>query len=88
MDTQGLDTIVFKSGDSILSRFVGLQSELSFKPLYEGAPMFRETLELYERAGFVLSALVPNNAGFFPYLVEMDCVMFRPDMQPPSSGNT
>ena len=47
-----------------------------------------ETIDAYRAKGFELSALVPNNAGTFPILVEIDCVMFRQDALPVTVGST
>jgi FkbM family methyltransferase len=77
MDTQGNDLAVVEGAGDALRSFVGLQSELAIRKLYEGATGFAETIEAYRGRGFELSALVPNNAGTFPILVEIDCVMFR-----------
>lgn len=80
LDTQGYDvTIVSNTGPTLLE-FVGFQSELSVKPLYRDSVDFREALKLYESRGFELSAIVPNNAGHFPVLVECDCIMVRRDL--------
>jgi FkbM family methyltransferase len=76
MDTQGFDMAVFKGGSSVLSRFVGLQSELSIAPYYDGAALWLDSLAAYEKAGFVLAALVPSSAGM-GQLHEIDCIMFR-----------
>lgn len=84
MDTQGSDLAVFRGGAPIIAAFVGLQSELSVRPLYADAVDFREALSEYEAAGFRLSAFVPNNAGHFPELVEIDCIMMRPEALEPA----
>jgi FkbM family methyltransferase len=77
MDTQGHDLKVFAGAAQSVATLVGLQSELSFVPLYEGAPTAETALSIYRRSGFVLTALVPNNEGHFPDLLEMDCIMYR-----------
>jgi FkbM family methyltransferase len=77
MDTQGNDLAVVEGAGNALHAFVGLQSELAIRKLYEEAAGFVETIAAYRAKGFELSALVPNNAGTFPVLVEVDCVMFR-----------
>lgn len=82
MDTQGNDAAVVAGAGGVLSHFVGLQSELAVRKLYQGAADFAESLASYEALGFELSALVPNNAGHFPLLVEIDCVMFNRAMAP------
>jgi FkbM family methyltransferase len=77
MDTQGHDLAVAKGAGDCMAQFVGLQSEMSIKTIYEGSPDYREMLDFYESKGFVLSAFVPNNEGHFPDLVEIDCIMYN-----------
>ena len=77
MDTQGHDLSVAAGAGDRLRDFVGLQSELAIRRLYKGAPSYEEALRFYRERGFELSALVPNNLGHFPRLLEIDCIMFR-----------
>ena len=77
MDTQGHDLSVAIGAGDRLRDFVGLQSELAIQRLYADSPSYEEALEFYRRSGFELSALVPNNLGHFPRLLEIDCIMFR-----------
>ena len=79
MDTQGHDVRVAMGAGSQLRSFIGLQSELAIKRLYEDAPGYEEALDYYRGQGFELSALVPNNLGHFPRLLEIDCIMYRAD---------
>ena len=78
LDTQGHDVDVVQGADSYIGGFVGLQSELGLTTLYKGSKSFHEALEYYNTLGFKLSALVPNNAGAFPDLNEVDCLMYNP----------
>jgi FkbM family methyltransferase len=80
MDTQGHDVAVANGAGKQLKQFVGLQSELAIKRLYDDSPSFQEALEFYRERGFELSALVPNNFGHFPRLLEIDCIMYRADL--------
>ena len=80
LDTQGLDVEIVTSGRDIIHEFVGLQSELSIRRIYEHSVDFRQAITFYQELGFELSALVPNNSGCFPLLVEMDCIMVRSDI--------
>ncbi|ARP94991.1 FkbM family methyltransferase [Bordetella genomosp. 13] len=80
MDTQGYDVNIVKGSPEAVREFVGLQSELAIAKLYADSVDFREAITEYERHGFTLSALVPNNAGHFPILVETDCIMVRSDL--------
>jgi FkbM family methyltransferase len=77
MDTQGHDLAVAEGAGAALREFVGLQSELAIKRIYDGAPSYDEALQFYRARGFELSAFVPNNAGHFPVLIEIDCIMYR-----------
>jgi len=78
MDTQGHDVQVVQGAAAYISKFVGLQSELGLTTLYKGARDFHEALDYYRTLGFKLSALMPNNAGSFPDLNEVDCLMYNP----------
>ncbi len=75
MDTQGNDIMIAKGSEDYLKNFVGLQSELSIKKIYKNTSNYSETIEYYISQNFELSALVPNNEGHFPHLVEIDCIM-------------
>jgi FkbM family methyltransferase len=80
LDTQGYDTAIVSHAGASLMEFVGLQSELAVKKLYVDSNDFRDALTMYEGRGFTLSALVPNNAGHFPRLIEIDCIMVRTEL--------
>jgi FkbM family methyltransferase len=80
MDTQGFDLAVLRGAGDALSRFVGFQSELSVRRIYQQAADFRDALSFYQSLGFDISAFVPNNAGHFPALIEIDCIMVRRDL--------
>lgn len=80
MDTQGFDLAVLRGAGAVLQSFVGFQSELSIRRIYQDAADFREAITFYQSLGFDLSAFVPNNAGHFPALIEIDCIMVRRDL--------
>jgi hypothetical protein len=77
MDTQGYDSVIADSAGDILQEFIGIQTEVSFVRLYSDSITFHESVDFYARRGFTLSALVPNNAGHFPYLIEQDAVFIN-----------
>ena len=77
LDTQGNDLAVVQGAGDLIGRFVGIQTEMSVKKLYEGSASLGESLAALQALGFEPSAFVPNNAGHFPRLIEMDCVLFR-----------
>ncbi|MER8950803.1 FkbM family methyltransferase [Mesorhizobium sp. M0959] len=74
MDTQGFDVEVFKGASSVLSQFVGMQSEVSLKTIYEGAPTWREAIAVYEAAGFEVTALYAVHPEATE-LLDMDCYL-------------
>lgn len=80
MDTQGFDVRIVRNSQTVIRDFVGLQSELAVTKLYDDSVEFREALTEYQHSGFGLSAFVPNNAGHFPRLLELDCIMVRDDL--------
>lgn len=77
MDTQGYDVEIMRHAGGALGHFIGIQSELAIKKLYENSIDYKSAIEFYETLGFSMSAFVPNNSGHFPYLVETDCIMVR-----------
>lgn len=82
MDTQGNDLAVFEGAGASIATFVGIQSELPIKLLYEDSASFSDAIAAYGERGFELSAFVPNNEGHFPMLVETDCIFYRPTASP------
>jgi FkbM family methyltransferase len=77
MDTQGHDIAVFRGACDVISNFVGLQSELPIDAIYEDIPNLSDSLAEYAKCGFRVSAFVPNTAGHFPDLFEVDCIMYN-----------
>ena len=78
MDTQGFDLQVFAGAKRCLPQIVGMQSEISIQPIYEGVPDYLEALKVYTKAGFVVSGLYPvSRDNETLALIEMDCVMRR-----------
>ena len=82
LDTQGHDLSVARGAGQELRQFIGIQSELAIRRLYADSPSYEEALEFYQGNGFELSALVPNNLGHFPRLLEIDCILYRRDAAP------
>jgi FkbM family methyltransferase len=78
MDTQGFDLEVFKGAADHLSAVIGLQSELSLVPLYQGMPDHLESLAEYGSGGYSLSGVysVNRDAGGLR-LLEVDAVFVR-----------
>jgi FkbM family methyltransferase len=77
LDTQGWDLEVMRGATGVLDSVAVIQSELSFKAIYDGQPTWREALDYFSCIGF-------EPAGFYPVfrdknwaLVEADCVLVR-----------
>lgn len=77
MDTQGHDCEIAQGAADPLRLFVGLQSELSIRKIYDGTPDYNTVIDYYVSQGFELSAFVPNNEGHFPELIEIDCILYN-----------
>ena len=77
LDTQGFDVEIVNHANNCIRKFVGLQSELAVKRLYESSVYYHDAIKCYESYGFTLCAFVPNNAGHFPLLIETDCLMIN-----------
>ena len=74
LDTQGSDLAVAEGAGVMISSFAAIQTETAISSLYEGIPEFVESRAFFTGRGFDLSAIVPNNEGHFPRLIETDCI--------------
>lgn len=76
MDTQGYDLKCFEGVGGFTDDIVGLQSELSVQPIYEGMPHYVDSLRRYEATGFRLISLteVSRRNGA---VQEFNCLMRR-----------
>lgn len=77
MDTQGYDLEVFKGASGCIESILGIQSELSVRPLYKNMPHYLKALEVYEAAGFDLYNLTVVNRIDTGALLELNCFMRR-----------
>lgn len=79
MDTQGFDLQTFRGAGDRVAELVGLQSEVSCVPIYDGMPRMAEQLTEYERAGFEITGMFPVSRDK-PTLrvIEFDVVMIGP----------
>ena len=78
MDTQGWDLEVFSGLGRMEKAVVGLQTELSLMPIYDGMPHWTEAVATYEKAGFRVVAMEPITR-YKGAVVEYDCLMKRLD---------
>ncbi len=59
LDTQGYDLRVVRGAGDSLHHIVGIESELSVIPLYEGMPDYLEALTFYRHLGFEPTGIFP-----------------------------
>jgi FkbM family methyltransferase len=78
MDTQGYDLRAWSGCGSLVDDFVGLQSEVSCIPIYEGMPHLTEQIETYERSGLAIAGLAPVMRDHKSLaVIEFDLLMIR-----------
>ncbi len=79
VDTQGYDAEVFRGGARSLNEILAIQSELAVQAIYEGMPRYTDAIAAFNALGFKLSGLFPVTLDRKLRLVEMDCVVLRPE---------
>jgi FkbM family methyltransferase len=80
MDTQGFDLQAFAGAGDRVDEILGLQSELSCVPIYDGMPRLPEQLKVYEEKGFEVTGLFPVSRHVQTLrVIEFDVVMVRPE---------
>ena len=75
IDTQGFDLEVIRGAGEALREVRAMQTEASVKPIYEGQPIFIESLEYLGRLGFEISGMFPVTRDRALRLIEFDCIM-------------
>lgn len=80
MDTQGYDLQTFRGAGDRLADVLGMQSEVSCIPIYDGMPRLPEQLSEYESAGFELAGMFPvTRHRATMRVIEFDVVLIRAD---------
>jgi FkbM family methyltransferase len=79
LDTQGFDLEVCAGATVTLPRMLGIQSEISVQPLYDGQPGYIESLAYYQNLGLALMNLSVVNRTAIGGVLEYDCLMARPE---------
>jgi FkbM family methyltransferase len=74
-DTQGYDLQVMTGARASLASILALQIELSFKPIYEGAPAYDEALARLRDYGFDVAGIYPVRRDELMRMVNFDCVL-------------
>jgi FkbM family methyltransferase len=74
-DTQGYDLQVMAGAVESFASILALQIELSFKPIYEGAPAYDEALARMRDYGFDVAGIYPVRRDELMRIVNFDCVL-------------
>lgn len=78
LDTQGFDLEVARGAESTLNKVLALQTEICFRPIYNGMSGFADSISHFRARGFEVVDFVPiSNDPDDLCAVEMDCVMAR-----------
>lgn len=77
-DTQGYDLEVLDGASNYCDEILGMQSELSLIPIYEGMRGFTESLTEFHSRGFEITGLFPVTRDVRTLrVIECDCIMIR-----------
>jgi FkbM family methyltransferase len=60
LDVQGFESQVLRGATSSMSAIAVIQAELSFVPLYQDAPLYRELIDMLDGMGFGLAGVEPG----------------------------
>lgn len=83
LDTQGYDLSALAGAGQYVREFVGLQSEVSCIPIYEGMPHLTEQIAAYEDAGLAIAGMFPVSRDDKSLaVIEFDLLMVRRDAPP------
>jgi FkbM family methyltransferase len=79
LDTQGYDLEVLAGGAAAFREIPLVQTEISFRPIYEEMPGWQESVRAFEAAGFRFADLFTLPDSLRDGLpVEADCLFMRP----------
>jgi FkbM family methyltransferase len=83
LDTQGYDVQAFEGAGDRVTQILGMQSEVSSVPIYDGMPRLPDQIALYEDAGFESTGMFPVSRDKRTHrVIEYDVVMIRVDGLP------
>jgi FkbM family methyltransferase len=60
LDVQGYELEVLKGAERSIADISVVQAELSFQPIYDGAPLFRDIVEYLEKRNFEIYTIIPG----------------------------
>jgi FkbM family methyltransferase len=81
-DTQGSDLAVLRGAGTLFERIEAIQAELSFVPIYEGAPSWQLLVQEIEARGYAVSGMFPISMTHL-MAVEFDCLAVRRHLAAP-----
>jgi len=89
LDTQGYDLQAFAGAGERIGDVIGMQSEVSNVPIYEGMPRLPEQITTYEAAGFEITGMFPVTRDRETLrVIEFDAVMVRPDARSSATASS
>jgi FkbM family methyltransferase len=77
IDTQGYDLNVFEGAGDSLDQIHGIQTEVSFTPIYKEMPSFEHSIKIFTEKGYKVSGLYAVDESLFPEAVEFDCIYLK-----------
>jgi FkbM family methyltransferase len=75
IDTQGFDLAVVEGAGDVLQTMIAAQTELSFRPIYQGMPGWRTVLDVLEARQFAVSNMFAINTDASLRVIEFDCIL-------------
>lgn len=79
-DVQGFEMQVIEGAAQTMPHVAGFQLEMSFEPVYAGAPVFTELVRHMESMGYTLRSFEPANCSPSGGLIQADGVFIRTDI--------
>lgn len=79
IDTQGWDLEVLQGGPRAFAQAPMVQTELSFRPIYQGCPTWAQSVEAFQAAGFIVSDIFMVRYDDLAEAVEGDAILTKPD---------
>ena len=78
LDTQGFDLEVVRGAESTLRRVLAVQTEVSFRGIYDGMADFSDAIREFRERGFEVVDFMPVSRDIDQLCaIEMDCILAR-----------
>jgi FkbM family methyltransferase len=81
LDAQGFDLEVLKGGKKSIMKIPAVQTEVSFQPLYDKMPDYKESIAAFGRYGFVIADFFLVAKDRKHAAMEFDALMVRPPVE-------